>query len=407
MARPSLLDQTGNLIALYLHAAGKSEVPPEFHYWACLSLLAATVGDRVSVEKFRDSRLAPNMYVLLLGPSGLGKGTAIDVAARYTDKVPRINFFRGKATAQYLVDYMGGAHKTGDGKWVIENTKLYLCTPELAMSVGRGDAADDFIKFMTEVYTGGSYPLRVGTRTRGLVEVRNPTINWIGGSTIQWLRDCIPQDAIEGGFFARTFCIGAAYDLNKRFRRPEYPHDYDVIVDHIRARIYTLAHLEGTFELTPDAERLETIWYETREAPQDERLIPTWKRAHDALLKVAMLLSLADTDDLVITADHINRARLTVERALTIVPTIIDYARQTRETGAFLEIAKLIKDAGAGLLHSTLLRRVGLDAEAFKVALDTLKQRGQIAELRTVRGARAYTWIGRRQMPIDETEEQA
>ncbi|MGH7179232.1 MAG: hypothetical protein ACREJC_17780, partial [Tepidisphaeraceae bacterium] len=149
------LEQTSNLLALYLHQCGETEVPTLFHVWACLTTIAASVADRVGLEKFKGKLLAPNLYTVLIGPSGLGKGEAIDTALKFVADNKTVNAFQGKATAPYLLDYMGKKQSLG-GKKVIANPKLFLVTPELSMSVGKGDYADAFIKFMTELYTAHS-----------------------------------------------------------------------------------------------------------------------------------------------------------------------------------------------------------------------------------------------------------
>ena len=400
---PRILDRTTNLLALYQHAMGRSEVPREFHFWCCLSVLAASVGDRVWLEKFRGSKLLPNLYVLLLGPSGLGKGLAIDMATAFVKDIPRVNYYRGKASAQYLIDYLGRSHKDpNSGKWVIENTKLYLVTPELAMSVPSGEHGRNFIMHMTELYTGGDYLLQEGTRTRGGVHVKSPCMNWLAGTTREGLKISVPRDAVESGFYARVVTVDGHYDLTTRYRRPFYPVDYDEVMDHLHARITALTHLEGIFELSPDAERLEEAWYTTREAPEDERLLPSWKRAHDLMLKIAMLLALSEThEELVIKPDHVAKARIIVERALQAVPKVLDFARLTPEAAGVDEVAGVLKKSGA-MMHSSLLRRTGMSADQFKAIIETLRQQQRIVTKRTANGAAVYAWSGQHRMPKEE-----
>ena len=74
-----ILERTTNLIDLYLHSRGEDDVPYYFHFWCCISAIGAAVGNRVFFHRVRERPLYPNMYVILIGESGVGKGRAIDL----------------------------------------------------------------------------------------------------------------------------------------------------------------------------------------------------------------------------------------------------------------------------------------------------------------------------------------
>ena len=121
VAKPSILEETKNLIRLYLHHAGDSEIPPEFHLWCCVSMIAACVANRIWLEKFRGKPLYPNLYTALLGPSGIGKGEAIDTALQFVKDNPRVNVYNGKASPQHLIARLGKPVRADDGKLILES----------------------------------------------------------------------------------------------------------------------------------------------------------------------------------------------------------------------------------------------------------------------------------------------
>jgi hypothetical protein len=107
----SIGNPTPSFIEWYLYSAGLSWVPAEFHLWCALSVIAACVADRVWFEKFRGERLTPNLYVMLIGPSGVGKNQAIRKAQKLVERAPnreRVGLYRGKISAQSLLSYLGG-----------------------------------------------------------------------------------------------------------------------------------------------------------------------------------------------------------------------------------------------------------------------------------------------------------
>ncbi len=395
-----ILDKTQNFLQLYLHHCGTSEVPDEFHVWCSLSLIAACVADRVWLTKWRGSKLTPNLYTFLIGPSGLGKGIAIDVATKFVQNIPCVNMYRGKTTAPYLLDYLGRPHRDEQGKRVIDNAKIYLITPELSMSLGSGPLADAFVKNVTELYTGGDYLLREGTRTHGPVTVRGHCINWLAGSTEAWLKDSVTKDAIEGGFFARIVTINASYQLDKRVFQPRYPEDIEEVEAHLYARVKQMTHLAGEFLVTPSARKIEEQWYTQRPAPDDEAMIPAWKREHDLVLKLAMLLCLADGGHLMLEPAHLVMAQRLSKQAHKHIPKLLQLASQTPETAGLKMVEAYIQKTEQ-VQHSQLLRHVsnrGINAEQLRQAISTLLGQRKVKAERTSKGATVYVWMDRRRM---------
>lgn len=350
----------------------------------------------------------PNLYTILIGPSGLGKGQAIDTALRFVKDLPDVNMYRGKASPPFLIDYLARRKKVEGGKKIIDNSKLYLVTPELSMSVGGGPMADAFVKLMSELYGGGDYTFQEGTRTRGGVQFKNHCVSWLAGSVIEWIMDSIPKEAIQGGFFARTITIQAPYNLENRHFEPQYPEDIDEVVEHIKARFKVLLRIGGEFKKSADARRIEEQWYNSRPAPDEEALIPAWKRDHDMLLKLAMILSLADGFDLIIEARHMAKAQQLVAEARRNMPDIVDFASINQETDGLVMVRKLIKEAKR-IPHSTLLRmtsRKGIIGQRLETYIKTLVQEKRISIAFGERGGKIYVWTsGRSSIHIKEKEE--
>lgn len=190
------LDTTSNFLDLFLYAAGESEVPRQFIFWAGMSLLAACVADRVWLEPDRGRRLVPNLYVFLLGPSGSGKEVAISMAGKYATQVPTINLFSGAATSQYLLKHLAKKHKV-QGGWEYVNTKLYFLTEELAMATRPGEQAHDLVTTMTGLYKGAPYPFRKGTVTGDDFVIPNPCLT--GDVEVLTPKGWIRLDTLQSG----------------------------------------------------------------------------------------------------------------------------------------------------------------------------------------------------------------
>lgn len=399
-ASSPILDRTTNFIDLYMHHCGRAEVPSLYHLWCCLTLLAACVADRVWIEKFKGAKLAPSLYTMLIGPSGTGKGVAIDAATKFVRHIPRVNLYRGRATAPHIVDRLGKPFRRADGTRVIANPKLFLVTPELASSVRSGDVAVDFIMLMTDLFTGSPDPITEGTRMRGEVVIESPCINWLAGTTREWLVRSVPRDAIEGGFFGRVVVASASY-TGEPFVRPIYPTDYADVVAHLMARVEALSHFAGPFTLTAEASEREGSWYNARKEPRDDMLKPAFHRQHDLMLKLAMLLSLADGLDGVIRERHVEDAQKLAESVLRAVPAVQVAASTvaTPESWGIHFVRETVKREKR-MTHTLLLRYFanrGGNADQLRTAVQTLIEAREVARVPGPHGGWVYLWMrGRR-----------
>lgn len=391
----SILELTRDIVELYLYSRGLSETPREFDEWSCLTLISACLGDRVWKTKGL-SQVRPNLYTFLIGPSGLGKGEAIDMATGYAECFPpaAVDVFRGEITAKGLLRYLG--RKTKDNA---AHPTFFLICEEMGMSVGEGPLARDFIKGLTGLYKGSHKYRKATSDLADTVKIEKHNIVTLFGSTRPWIIESVPRSAIEGGWFARTAAIEADYH-DVRYPTPVVPPDVGAVQAHLHARFAHLCGVAGEFVLTSDAQELHDHWYEERPRPVDEAILPSWRREDDLVYKLSMLVACAEGLDegLVVTAKQWTRARQLAARAMRNVPALIRYASQTPETEKLDMVARTIQRAGR-IPHSVLLRALsgrGVDAKMLNERLlPTLLQERRIA---VVNGSamRTYEWLVRR-----------
>ncbi len=375
-----MLQQTKNLLRLYAYMCGKGEVPTEYHIWSCLSLMAACIEDRIWLEKLKDERLFPMLYVFLVGPPALGKGVAITRAFKLFNECQAGGcYWHGKTTAANLIDVLGKAGEDPEtGQYFIPAPKLWLITDELTTDVGRGPQADDFIKLMTKLYTSGDVPVDTGTRTRGTVRIINPAVNWLAGTTEDWMMQCLSKDAIGSGFTSRVCYVFGRYS-KERFVRPIYPPDYQEVKAHVLIRLWLLKHISGKFWMTPEAQARENAWYMNRPQPRDADLLPNWHREQDLVLKLAMLCVLADGGDrLVIEEQHVDRAIRLSQSVQRYLPQVVALANKTPEAEGHIKVEGMIKDVREWTRHQVLAQRARNRGVSTKIFTDIVK--GLIAE---------------------------
>ena len=396
----TILDETTDLIRLYEHLCGESEVPKEYHQWAFLSLLASRVEDRVWLEKDKGNKLTPLLYVFLVGPPALGKGVAIGKVLKLGALASNgcIKSFNGSVTAAHLTDVLGGGKDSNfeDAECLIANPKLWLVMDELGADIGKGAIADSFIKLMTKLYTSPTgVPIDTGTRSHGSVRIVDPAVNWLAGTTDEWLIGSLTQESIYAGPTSRIVFVKAHYDLHKRYRRAVYPKDYDEVYEYIVAGLTNLQYRKGEFKMTDEAILKEDTWYMNRPAPVEALVIPSWKREQDLILKLAMLMVLSEGGPLVIDVRHIVRAMQASRAVQHNVSKVIELASKNTSTNMFSEVESQIKRIGK-VQHtflSRLMRRRGITPKILKEIIESLAQEGQVKLSWSSTNAKQYEWV--------------
>lgn len=383
-----------NFLDLYRLYVGKSEVPDQYHLWCALCAIAAAVSNRVWLEKMPGQKLAPNLYVALLGPSAIGKNEAINAMLNVLRDQPRINIYKGKITAPGLLDVMASTKPSG-----VSWAHLMLVTPELSWSMGKGDWADALVKQLTEMYTQSEDPVREYTRTRATtLRIKDYCINWIAGSNLAWLLQSVPADNISGGFFGRIVAVDASYNFGLRYVRPEPHPEWPLLLAMLRVCTLVLSKVEGAFYETPDAFIIEKQWYNERPEPTDPDLYAAWKRQHDFLLKLAMLLALAEGPELTITAPIMSRAQKLSDSIVQKMPSLISYGAMTPETRGLNVAADFLMRCDGPVPHSKLMKHMsnrGYDKDSTRKSMETLYEMKRVAKSFDPAAKTVYwTWLG-------------
>jgi len=234
----------------YIDFCGTNETPRVFTLMAGLSILAASVGDRVWFARDASGkRLYPNLYVFLIGPSGSGKENAITTAAKLLHDVPNTNVFISTGvTKQFLIDELDGMAKRQ------EPPLLYLVTEELGMSVHSKEVGRDLIKFMTGNYIPSGMVMREGTRMHGGKKLPpNSILNWLAGTTDDLLVEAVEKSAVMGGFFARVLSVRGRRTGDVRYADMIFPPNHAQLRESLRLRLDTYSHLKARFVKTPEA----------------------------------------------------------------------------------------------------------------------------------------------------------
>jgi hypothetical protein len=304
-----------DFITAFLEWCGESEAPTEYLRWCAFSLLAAACGRRIFTPRGlgRDTVTYPNLYVMLVGPSGnyktysLRRVIKILEGTSYADK---LNLYAGHVTHSGMYDAMRITERKKDKEGnVISVTyphrkHFYLLNNELANDVGNLENADQLIRALTELYDMGPF-FDDRSRSAGHVHIEEFSINWLSATTPEWLMKSITKDAFLGGFFGRLVMVYEGYTNRRIMQIPPNPKE-DTLYKYLTKRIDEIFFMHGAINRTPEAIDVEKEWYESREdVDEADYTMSSWRRQYDLVLKMEILLALSrhkkvvDADDAV------------------------------------------------------------------------------------------------------------
>lgn len=283
-----------NWIEAYLKYTQYQQAPERFHIWTALSVLASAVQrnvyrDRVFFKTF------PNLYVCITGPTGITKSTATDIGVDIFRELHSHELIAGTASSWYIQDWF--IKRTGAG----EDCCCTIYADEMKELLGDLNKSA-MVTLLTTLYTC-PHKKDFHLKGHGKKTFENVCVNILVCTTPEWLVTGTTMNEIHGGFTGRFVYIYEDKDRQnvafpEDFFTPELLRLKQDLVDDLRE----IAKLKGEFYITDQAKAEYIIWYNQRKSEwgADERLRGYFARKGDLVLKIAMLLSVAKDDSLVI-----------------------------------------------------------------------------------------------------------
>ncbi len=312
------------------------ESPESFWRWSAIAAISAVVKDQVWLDR-QIFNLYPNIYVMLHADSGLKKGPPVSMARQLVKAVNNTRIIAGRSSIQCILKDLGTAYTQPGGK-VINKSVAFICSSELSSSIVGDPVAT---KILTDLY---DRQYNVGEWKSLLkmesFELKDPTVTMLTATNEAMGEDFFTKAAIQGGYFARTFIVyeKEGVNTNSLMYPLESKPDYIKSADYLKE----LAKLHGQFHPVASTEKNDEYrfrksirgreiyfnevgqmyddWYhnfrDTMKVQEIKDETGTMNRFGDSVLKVAMLLSLAEAPRLVLSESAMADAIAECERLL-------------------------------------------------------------------------------------------
>lgn len=281
----------------------EAESPARFQYWSALTAISAVVKKNLFLDRYY-YKLYPNIYVFLVAKSGLRKGNPVTLAKKLVQEADLTRVIMGRNSIQAVLKELGKTKSLENGG-MVKDAAAYLVSGELASFLVKDPEA---LTILTDLYdTHANEPEWKNTlKTSGTDTLKNPCLTLLGATNEDHFKAAVPNDAIGGGFIARTLIV-----FEQRRRVINDLMDPPKVTPSIKDLVCYLKEIgkkEGQFIIPKESKMMYREWYKQLATEQHTDRTGSVERLGDTVLKVAMLLSLSHDLSLEIRPESMDEA---------------------------------------------------------------------------------------------------
>jgi energy-coupling factor transporter ATP-binding protein EcfA2 len=334
-----------------------TDIPENFIIWSALSLVGAALKNSVYFQ-IGTYTLYPNMFIVLVGPPGVGKGASMNILEQMiTDTKPNqvVNTLSDRITAERIIERISDGWSTAPQ---LKNMQLVLgkndhnCllfSSEIRVLLG---ASDWMLEFLEEAWSKTTYEYQ--TKNKGNVAIDNMCCSLLAASVPDFLRN-VNREAhmvITGGFSSRCLFIYAE-NPSKDLPFPE-PLKKNLkskaLYDNLILDLQEIGTLRGEFVIDTGARlRFEAFLRLNRAASSkdDSEAVANFRariKAH--ILKLAMIFSVSRDNSLHISDMDMVNAIAEVQKILVSLSKLFRGAGEGMDAAVTARVQDFIEKYG-------------------------------------------------------------
>jgi energy-coupling factor transporter ATP-binding protein EcfA2 len=287
-----------------------SEPPLLFRKWAAISAIAAALQRKVRLELGLSLTFYPNLYIVLVGPSATGKGTAMKFASDIIEQIPTIRLSAQSTSLQALIRRMKETNltdvniETGEQSY---HSSLTIFSTEFTVFLGYHN--QELIAALCEWYDCHNR-WTYETIARKKEEIVGVWVNLFAGTTPDAIQASLPIESIGGGLTSRIIFVVE----EKRGKLVIVPTKTEKEIQLQQKLIYDLEainQLSGVMQYTEGFLKIYTEWCQyadTHRPFQDKKFDGYCGRRRKHLITLSMVCCASHSDEMIITSEDIERA---------------------------------------------------------------------------------------------------
>lgn len=310
--------------------------------------------------------LYPNVYMLLIGPAGIGKGTALRAANVLLKKCHRVDqagqpitrpigrdsvavplYFKlpdsvtfEKLIMEFCERYVVKVikHPSGVGKY--SYSAAYFCLEELA-SLFRREKSEDVARFLLNLYD--NEPFEYATKKNGQFLLNNSCLNLLAGTTLDFVRTAERSGMLGEGLFSRMFIIYANEPRRICYDYGTVTPAQETALRELQLHVAKLSELSGRIIETPDVLEYMEAWWQSEAKRlsiyREDKLSDYFSRRKIHVKKITAAIHFSESFDMTIPLETWKKG---IDVVRSLEANIIKIARRTGRNLNFIAQEKVL-----------------------------------------------------------------
>ena len=374
-----------NWLEAYLSLMEGTEPAAIFDKWVGLSVIASALRRKVELHLGRLT-YHTNIYVVLVAEPGVARKTeAIKHGVALIKTIPDFILSSDSATKEAMTDDIADSgldELMMDGSQ-LRHSSLNIISKEFESFLGQKKENTRMLIALTDLF---DCPDDWSARTRhsGSPAIIRPWINMLAATTPDSLASSLPASAIGGGLTSRIMFIWA--DRKKRsVAIPIITEEDKVLQDKLEKDLYQISRMSGEYKMSQKCKDNWVQWYNKYDEDESGERICTdksfgswYSRKPTYIIKIAMLLAAAQSNDLTLHWHHIEASIATiieVERIMGNAFKAIGKSDITAEVSTVKQIIHSFRAITEKKLMSIVWRDI--DSTKFDNVIETVIKSGK------------------------------
>jgi len=353
----------------YLEFTRNSEAPYIYRLWCGVSMLSAALERKVWFEW--EKRQFPNMYIVLVGHSGMRKGTAIHPAERILRRITPIHLASETTTREGLIKEMRLAMDHSRVPRVPPHCSLTVFSEELTVFLGYQN-----VQLMMDLtaWFDCKEEWKYNTKDDSLKEALvGVWLNLLGATTPKMIAASMPPDAVGAGLTSRMIFVyedQPGKDVIFPFRTKEEGELEKLLEDDLA----DIQHeIDGVMQFSEEMLKSYAKWRVSD--GKTKRFMGTMLEAYTTRrpihhLKLACILSISRSSEKVIELQDWEKAISILKQTETKMPKTFEGVGENPDAPAMLKIVQALY-ANGKLLLSEIIELVQYDMPRQRI-IDTV-----------------------------------
>lgn len=329
----------------YLEYVDETEPPILYKEWSAISVVASAL-QRKSYIKFGTYVFYPNMYIVLVGPSGrCRKSKAMEPGRDFLSKI-NVNLAPDATSQVALISELEDAMESGmtdrTGTPIPGHCSLTVYSMELTVFLSYNNP--DLLTYLTSWYDCDPR-WRYKTQGRGNQIVENVWVNLFGATTPELIASSLPRDTVGAGLAGRIIFVyeskkGKSISLTRM-----KPAD-SVLYENLIHDLQEINLMHGEFKIDKGFDDEFTSWYmeeDYRYTIGDPRFSGYDARRANHVIKLCMILSASKDSDMLITKDTFNEALDLISRTEINMPKTFQGVGRSNEAETTVAVMEVIE----------------------------------------------------------------